>query len=221
MSSIHKGADSAFLRCVAALLFLAACAWCGAGLYARLRPRAAVPVAAEEAPAAALRLSGLCLRREEPLALPASAVLLIADGQRAARGAPLARLADGALVTAGESALYCADSDGLEALSVRTLTELTPAALRRLAETAPPSPEGLRGRLVYDSVWYFAALAPEAEAPETPRSCRLRFAGFSEWLPARLVAVGGSEEGRRALLFRLSRGGAYLRLRWTEAEYYQ
>ncbi len=217
--SIHKRADGLFLRCAAGLLFLAVCAWCGAGLSARLRPRAAETFAQAEAPGGALRVSGLCLRDEEALCLPASAVLLVADGERAAKNAPLARLVDGGAVTARESALFYADSDGLESLNAAALSPLTPSALRALEDTAAaPSPEGPRGRLVYDNVWYFAARAPSDAAPWEPGSCRLRFAGFSEWLPARLLAVGESEDGETALLFRLSRGGEYLRLRETDAE---
>ena len=220
MRPIHKRADGLYLRCVGLLLFLAACAWCGVGLSARLRPAAVETFTAAQAESpGAPRLRGLCLRREEALSLPASAVLLVGDGERIARNAPLARLADGSPVTARESALYYADSDGLESLRASQLTELSPAALRRLAESVTPGPEGVRGRLVYDNIWYYAALAPDA-AYET-RACRLRFAGFTEWLPAHLVKVGECEDGQRALLFRLSRGGEYLKLRETDAELLQ
>lgn len=214
MKAIHKRADSLLLRCAAALVFLAACAWCGAGLYSRLLPRA---VEATES-AAALRLSGICLRREETLLLPRDAVLLPEDGARIAKNAVLARLPDGGELCAKESAVYLCGADGLEALRVETLDELSPARLRALAETASPLPAGVCGRLVYDAVWYYAAVAPDWGDADAPRACRLRFAGFSEWLPARLVQLGAEENGERALLFRLSRGGDYLKLRRVEAE---
>ena len=94
-------------------------------------------------------------------------------------------------------------------------------ALHRLLAAQPQSPPGCAGRLVYDGVWYYAAFAPAGSVAPEPGSCRLRFAGKSEWLPARLLSVSAAEDGRTALLFRLNRGGDYLSLRRTEAELYQ
>ena len=217
MRAIHKRSDGPFLRAAAALLFLAACAWCGAGLYARLRPEA-LPAAEPEPDG--LRLTGLCLRREEPLCLPADAALAVEDGERVPAGGLLARLADGTSLSAQAPALYFVGFDGLETLDAASLEPLGVSALRSLLEREALAPSGCRGRLVLDGVWYYAALAPAGDAAPEPGACRLRFDGKTEWLSARLLAVSGAEDGERALLFRLSRGGEYLSLRRTGAVLY-
>ena len=102
--------------------------------------------------------------------------------------------------------------------SLRLPESLTVRAVRELLET-PPSPQAESGRLVYGSAWYYAAVVPaEAERPDLG-SCRLRFLPGREWLPARLVAVSEEQDGCVALLFRLNRGGDYLRLRQCEAQW--
>lgn len=218
MRAIHKRSDGPFLRGVAALLFLAVCAWCGAGLRARLRAPA---LPAAEIAGGGLTLEGICLRREEPLCLPADAALAVEDGERVPAGGLLARLSDGTPVRAERSALFFSGFDGLESLGREALEPFGASALRALLAREAFVPTGCRGRLVLDAVWYYAALAPEGTALPEPGACRLRFAGQSAWLPARLLAVSGAEDGERALLFRLSRGGDCLSLRRIRAELYQ
>ena len=215
MKPIHKRSDSRFLRAVAALLFLGVCAYVGAALYARLS-RSPTEMEAPLPAAAALRFCGICLREEQPMLLPASARLTVGDGQRIAAGGLLAVLADGTDCRAERSALYFAACDGFETLRLSGTPDA--ASLRQLLDAAPAPEKNCRGRLVLDNIWYYAALAPaEAELP-APGACRLRFAGKTEWIPARLLAVSEADEGQRALLFRLSRGGDYLSLRKIEAE---
>lgn len=217
MKAIHKRSDGPFLRGVAALLFLAACAWGGAWLCARLR--APARPAAAEAPLFPT-LSGLCLRREVPLCLPPSAALAVRDGERVPAGGLLARLADGTPLRAEASALFFSAFDGLEALDVKSLDPFSADSVRALLGREAFVPSGCRGRLVLDTVWYYAALAPAGTALPKPGPCRLRFAGESVWLPARLVAVSGGDAGESALLFRLTRGGDCLSLRRVEAALY-
>ena len=92
--------------------------------------------------------------------------------------------------------------------------------LRTLLAREAEVPPGCRGRLVLDGVWYYAALAPAGDAAPEPGLCRLRFEGEPDWLSARLLTVSETEEGERALLFRLSRGGEYLSLRRVKASLY-
>ncbi len=218
MRAIHKRSDGLFLRGTAALLFLAVCAWCGAGLYARFRPSARPAAAAEEG---ALPLEGICLRRETPLCLPADAALAVEDGERVPAGGLLARRSDGSAVRAESPALFFSGFDGLESLDAASLEPFGVSRLRALLAREALPPSGCRGRLVLDGVWYYAALAPSEPAPPEPGLCRLRFDGLREWLPARLLAVSEAEGDRRALLFRLNRGGDCLSLRRVRAEWHQ
>ena len=217
MRAIHKRSDGRFLRSVAALLFLAVCAWCWAGLCARFRTGGLPVSAAKSAPVTTL--AGICLRREAPLYLPETAALAVQPGERIPAGGLLARRADGGELRSACSALYLPDVDGWTALAPDP-EELDAAALRELLEQEPPSPTGCRGRLVYRSVWFFAALAPAGLPTPEPGACRLRFAGTPDWLPARLLAPRETPGSQSVLLFRLSRGGDYLSLRRCEAELY-
>ena len=218
MRAIHKRADGAFLSCAAALLFLAACAWCGAWLCARLRPAALPAAETETETTGVLPLAGICLRREEAFCPPASAALAVEDGERVPTGGLLARLPDGTPLCAGTPALFFRGVDGLEALDIAALEPFGVSSLRALLAREAFAPSGCRGRLVLDGVWYYAALAPAGAALPEPGACRIRFDGKTEWLPARLLAVSDAEAGERALLFRLSRGGDYLSLRRVGAE---
>lgn len=213
---IHKRSDGLFFRCVAVLLFLSACAWCGAGLFARLRPSLRPISAAAEAPVRHLR--GLCLRCEAPLSLPASAALALEAGERVPAGGLIARRADGGEIRAGRSALFFPDTDGWESLAL-PMEALDAPTLRTLLE-APPATAGKgRGRLVYDSAWYYAALLTKGAPLPEPGPCRLRFEGTSAWVPARLLQAVGTEE-ESFLLFRLTQGGTYLSLRRCGADLY-
>ena len=106
------------------------------------------------------------------------------------------------------------DMRGMESLRPEGLAELTPAALAALEEREP-EPAG-ECRIVEDTVWYYAACLRAGDCPETG-PVRLRFAGFPRAVPARLLEVR-EEAGQRLLLFRLTEGGAYLKIRFIEAE---
>ena len=194
------------------MLFLAVCAYGGAGLYARLRPARpdAVPAAAADT---GICLSGIALRSETPLVLPPSAELLAEDNARIPAGGALARLTDGSLLTAPCAGVYRADTDGLESLSPTCLETLDAAGLQALlAQTGSPDRES-RGRLITDHAWYFVCPSP-SEMPLRPgQSCRLRFSGLDKALRARLVRQNGA-----VLAFRLTEGGDCLSLRRCEAE---
>lgn len=213
---IHKRSDGLFFRCVAVLLFLSACAWCGAGLFARLRPSLRPVSAAAETPVRHLR--GLCLRCEAPLSLPASAALALEAGERVPAGGLIARRADGGEIRAGRSALFFPDTDGWESLALPA-EALDAPTLRALLEAPPETAGKGRGRLVYDSAWYYAALLTKGAPLPEPGPCRLRFEGTSAWVPARLLQAVGTEE-ESFLLFRLTQGGTYLSLRRCGADLY-
>ena len=212
MKAIHKRPDGLFPRAVTLVLFLAVCAYGGAGLYARLRPArpAAAPAAAADA---GVCLSGIVLRSETPPMLSPSAELLAEDDARIPAGGALARLEDGSLLTAPCAGVYRADTDGLEALSPACLETLDAAGLQALlAQTGTPDREA-RGRLITDHAWYFVCPAPTDLVLRPGESCHLRFSEQRTPLRARLVRQNGA-----VLAFRLTEGGDCLSLRRCEAE---
>ena len=173
------------------LLFLGAAAWLGALLYdaAEGLRRQAIPAAAE----APSPLRGVAVRRER-------AVEPIPGGQ------------DGKRLRG--RGVYFAACDGYETLSPEMLASLDAETLDALL-SRPPG-EQASARIVEDTAWYYAALLAGGDAPE-PGPCRLRFQGFEGAVQARLLSV--REEGGRCLLvFRLTEGGDYLKLRFAEAE---
>ena len=198
------------------VLFLAVCVYGGAALYARLRPGEAAVV--EVIAASGIRLSGIALRSEAAFFLPDSAELLVRDNERVPAGGALARLADGSLITAEHPVLYRSDADGLEALSPDALEDLDVSTLQALFDRPAQDLAGCRGRLIADSAWQFACLAPAETALSTGSFCRLRFSGQSGLFRARLIRQSAASRGQVALVFRLTAGGEVLSLRRCEAE---
>ena len=216
MRPIHKRPDGLFPRAVTAVLFLAVCAYGGAGLFARLRPPEA-PAVEAAAVSGAPRLSGIVLRSETPLFLPPSAELLLEDGERVPAGGALARLADGSLLRAPCAALYRADTDGLEQLSPSALEGLDADGLEALLRRRGTPERDVRGRLITDHAWYFACAAPAGTALRSGQLCRLRFSGLPP-LRARLIRRTAAGAGDAVLVFRLTEEGGCLSLRRCEAE---
>lgn len=176
---------------MAALLFLGACAYLGVFLYeglAALR-QAPLPVMAQSA----YPLRGVAVRKERVIA-------------------PIPGAAEGKKLPG--SGVYFSACDGRESLRPEDLAKLTPEALAAL-EKREPQTVG-EARIVEDPVWYYAACLRAGDCP-APGPCRLRFAGFSRAVPARLLEVR-EEAGQTLLLFRLTEGGAYLNIRFIEAE---
>ena len=176
---------------MAALLFLGACAYLGAFLYEGLTAlrQTPLPVLAESS----YPLRGVAVRRERVTA-------------------PIPGAAEGKKLT-GEG-VYFSACDGFESLRPEDLAELTPAALAALEEREPEPADD--ARVVEDTVWYYAACLRAGDCAE-PGPVRLRFAGFPRAVPARLLEVR-EEAGQRLLLFRLTESGAYLKIRFIEAE---
>ena len=176
---------------MAALLFLGACAYLGVFLHeelAALRQRP-LPVPAESV----YPLCGVAVRRERVIT-------------------PIPGAAEGKKLSG--TGVYFSACDGWESLRAEDLSELTAEMLAALEEEEPERVGA--ARVVEDPVWYYAACLREGACPE-PGPCRLRFAGFSRAVPARLLKVR-EDGGQMLLLFRLTEGGAYLNIRFIEAE---
>ena len=216
MTRIHKGAkEPQFVQVVAAVLFLAACAYAGAWLLGDLRTGPETAIIRRATVTNSLALEGIAVRREQLVCSPGGRVLA-EDGQRLRAGAAVAETKTETIQTPS-SVLFYTEVDGLEALSPDGLEALSVPALERLLEKEPETTPGTVGRLVTGCDWYFAALVPEGTTLEK-KEYTLCFAGINGCAAARLVAKSPAEEGKMALLFRLTQGGRdYLSLRKTQA----
>lgn len=177
---------------MAAVLFLAACAYLGAGLFGsapRQHSAAVCPGSMRESVA----LSGIALRRET--LLPGDMPQELKEGERVSAGAELSR---SEAVFAPESALCFSGGDGCETLSPEELYPFCPERVRELLECKPESAEGCR--LVYDFCWYFAAVTDDPCALEAPARVRLSLDGAEGAVPAQLCAVSESGESTALLL---------------------
>lgn len=202
------------MRVVAAVLFLAACAYLGAGLFGSApaqRTVTARPGSIRESAA----LDGIALRREA--LLPVSGGLSVEDGTRIPAGKRLAQ-GDAQAVFAPESALYFTGSDGYEALSPETLLPFSLERVRALMDYTPEAAEASARRLVYDFCWYYAAVTEQPCPLEAGTSVQVLFAGMESPVSARVCAIEKSG-GSTALLLRIgTMSPEYLCLRKCSAE---
>lgn len=207
MTRSRKGpGESRFAQAVAAVLFLAVCAYIGAALAGDLRPGPRTVAVRRSTVSESVELEGLVLRREQ--AVCTGGRLLATDGSRLAAGAPLAESREGTLY-APAAALFYTGLDGLEALGPEDAEDLSVESLRALMRTDPQTPDEAVGRLVLDYAWYFAALAP-ADTVLEPGVYTLCFQDLGGRVPAGLLSSSPAEDGQRVLLFRLTEGGREL-----------
>ena len=212
-----RRSGSRYPGAVAAVLFLAVCAWLGAALYGALRQGAeANPLRPALAPEG-LPLRGIAVRSEEALCSDLAGEALAFDGDKLAAGAPLRRFADGSVLCTPESAVFFTDCDGFETLRPEDLEEMDAAALAALLDREADVPEGAFGRLVLREAWFFAALAPAGQIPEGTRLCRFCPEGADKSVSARLWYIGDAQEGQVPVILRLTCGGDWLRLRKCDA----
>lgn len=219
MRRIHKPeAEPGFIRAVAAVLFLAVCAYVGAAFFGKLdQDTLTVPVRRVTL-ADSLELQGLAVRREQPVCSRDVAELLAGEGLRLPAGGELARLRDGSLLRAPCSAVFYSGCDGYELLSPDMLRGLSVEKLQELLNTKPEIHRAAIGRLVTDYCWYFAALTETPAALPEKGNFRLLFQDTEHSVPAELVSAS-SGSGKTALLLRLNCGGdEYMSLRQCGAE---
>ena len=206
--------DSKFLPLVGALLFAAVCAYFFCGLFGvvdEVKTERAERFTVVES----VRVDGIAVREEKLLSSSRVCSVFAQDGQRQPAGAVLAQ-SGGLSVSAPCSAVFLSGFDGLEYLSPKDCEALTVASLKTLTESVPAPVGSAFGRLVTDYVWYFAAFA-DAAVPEGER-CAVAFDGFEGSVDGQLLSVSPQEDGKYAVLLRLTCGGDYLRLRRTSAE---
>ena len=179
-----------FYHALAALVFVAACAWSAAALYTGLDvPDMPDPTPELSMPPAPCRFQGLLIRREERL--PAGVFPGIPAGTRLS-----------AAETGTESALFFPDSDGWEKLTPADAQLLTPEKLEDLLGSEAPN-STCTPRLVYGFTLFCAALADE-DAAFTPGSCRLTLDSVEGGIEADILSVTSDALGRCMLLLRLT-----------------
>lgn len=205
-----------FSRAVAAVLFLAASAYIGAGLFSGLERGAETVSVRAVSVTDSVKLQGLAVRRERLIRSPGGGRVTAGEGLRVPKGGQLA-LEDGRPLPADSSGLFFSDTDGLESLGPEALEGLDVKGLEALL-SLEGRPEGdALGRLVLGCDWYYAALAPQEAALPEPGPCALLLDGRR--LSARLLSVSPPEDGQVALVLRLTEDdGELLRLRKAEAE---
>ena len=201
------------MRVVAAVLFLAACAYLGAWLfdpYPRQRTVTACPGSLRESAA----LEGIALRRE---ALFPAAGISVEDGARIPAGTRLAGEGAQAVFAPG-SALCFAGSDGYETLSPDMLRPFSLERAEELMDYTPEKADSTPLRLVYDFCWYYAAVTERPCPLDAGTWAQVLFSGMESPVSARVCAVDESG-GNTALLLRIgTMSPEYLCLRKCSAE---
>ena len=195
------GRPRRYYRLLSALTFLCVAAYAAAGLRGsleRLPEPTAVPAMAAPAPV----LQGLVLRNEE--SCPA---LDRPDGSRLRAGT---QLPNGRRL--GRSAIYV--SGTAESLAPCESASALRAVLREGVEAA----EKQGGRLIYGYDWHFQALADDSWGLRPGSVVDLRFPEQVNPWRAEVVSVTDSEDGVRAVTFRLTTGWNYWNWQTATAE---
>lgn len=149
-------------------------------------------------------ISGIAIRAEEPV----SGFLPATDGER------VSPEKSGLL----RSAMFFSQTDGYEYLSPECLEELTVGKMQELF-SATPEASSSSCRAVYGFAWYFAALADETVPLRENDVCEILFDGIGKSTSAVIETVSAAENGKRALLLRLTADAPeYLSLRRCGAE---
>ena len=218
MTSIHKAeAEPLFLRAVAVVLFLGACAYMGALLYEKLNRDMETVTVERVTVTDSAELYGIAVRREQLVCSPDGIQLLTQDGLRVAAQGEIAYTDSGKLLLSPCSALFYTAVDGYESLSPEDLDGLTPEELEQLLEQKPSAVGDAVGRLVSGYNWYFAAFCDSAEL-RAKGDCRILFDGMEQSVSAHVLSLSASG-GKTMVLLRLNcSGSGYMFLRKTSAK---
>ena len=193
------------MRLIAAVLFLAVCAYGGAKLWRGLEPAPETQTVYAVTFTDSAELEGIVIRREQSFRPAGEA--LFADGER---------IPAGTVPTVSGSALYYSSCDTLEDLGPELLDTLDVAGLRSLLSRKSSPQES--GRLVLDHAWYYTALVSAEEPVPDSGRCRVLFEGFEVPAEASILWLSPPEDGQRVLVLRLTLGGdSYMSLRKCSA----
>lgn len=114
-------------------------------------------------------------------------------------------------VSAPSSGLFSAYVDGYESLlTPDMLTGLVPADLAAFSQLTPAIEGNVLGRLVTNSVWYYAVTVPADSLPSfaDTGSVEVYFDSLSETFPMRIDAVGEVQDDKAVVVLRSSQDDA-------------
>lgn len=205
------------MKAVAAVLFLAVCAYCGAALGKGLVKDTETVQVCLVCVNESVQAEGVAVRREQ-LICSGTGQIKQEDGSRLKAGTVLAQNEGGA-ITVDTSSVFCKSTDGYEFLSPELLHDLTVSSFYGILRCKPQPSSAFDGRLVAGHDWYYAALCAEGSRLSAGDRCELLFDGFEEPVEAGLQYISPAENGKQVLVFRLVRGGdAFMSLRFCKAE---
>ncbi len=192
---------------VGVLLFLAVCAYIGAGFYEDLASDVQTVQAESIAIIESTKIYGIAVRQEQ-LLVGLSAENSPENGERYPAGSALS----------GVPATFYEYCDGFEHLSPDMLFPFSADTFSSLMAGKSEKLRHSAGRLVFDNVWYFAAEVREGSAPSVGQGCRLLFQDIETECQA-LVWADCRDEDREYVLLRINGGGEkLLSLRKCSAE---
>lgn len=214
---IHK--LSSVTMTAAVMLFIAICAYTGAGIYRKLNLEYETERVRFVNLKDSIELNGIAIRREQLVCSPAPPDNLPENGSRIPCGTVLAKDSFGNTVVSPDTSLFFEDTDGFEFLKPEDAFYLTPSAVRALMDEEPDIQKNSIGRLVCLWDWYFAAVCKDVPALELYAPCELSFEGISQSVQGRIISISPPENGEVLLLLRLNAGGDdFMRLRKARAE---
>lgn len=148
------------------------------------------------------------LRREYLLSSEANAAMTQAAAQLEEEYNSLQNSQEGATaILAAESGLFSSYVDGYEdLLTPDKLEGLGPKDLAAFSQLTPASGENVLGKLVTDSVWYYAVTVPGETAGQFEAGDRVDvfFDAISQTLPMTVYSVGEIQNGEMVVVLRSS-----------------
>ena len=125
--------------------------------------------------------------------------------QRQLTGLRQSAIADEQVLTAEAPGLFSSLVDGFEHIGSADLEGLTPSGLQALMESGEEPAANAFGKLVSSYQWYFAAAMSVVDASNLVRG-KTATLNFGRWysldIPARVVSVSPSEDGKVVVVFR-------------------
>ncbi len=167
------------------LLFIALCAYMGAGLFEKLNPGVRTVVAENRRITESAELCGIAIRWEQAVCSP-DGNAIAAESNKKYSAAECSHLfgAENA-----SPAVYFDNFDGYEYLKPDTLSSFSSELFSELMETEPEPNRHCVGRLVNGQAWFFAAQIFSGPVPQKGSQCSLVFDGIEESWRALVWAV--------------------------------
>lgn len=197
------------IKAVAVILFLTVCAYAGSALRHLLGGDMVSSFQVQQDTVCeALELDGIAVR-DERLLRSSGGRPAVRDGKRLPAGAVILR-ENGADISCPCSAVFFEAFDGFEYLTPDKLKNLTVSSLNDILVRTPENTGGVCGRLVCSGSWYFAALCPDTDRLSADMSCSVIFDGQERSVPGRIAGISAPQDGKRAVLLRLTDGDSEL-----------